>query len=192
MCGRRWWRLCFRFPGSGCRPLLTSEPEDIRMGSSPGNNPGQRIPKGPERRLPFPDSLGLSPRERKCCQPSIFRAAGFQNALIEMKFLRGGRAEFEVAALLDGGMQGFESARRVESREREMRREGAFLARDAKRSKSRVDCGGQRGEIRPGFDAGPEHARAAIIRKKSQAAKIHGDGSAAGKGRKRCLHCFTF
>ena len=48
-----------------------------------------------------------------------------------MKFLRGGRAEFEVAAPLDGGIQDFESARRVESRESQVRRERALLARDA-------------------------------------------------------------
>src|ERR1700686_4687280 len=97
------------------------------MELSPGGIPGQPIPRGMGRRPPFPDSLGFSPRKRKCCQASIFRPAGFQNALIEMKFLRRGHAEFKGAGLFDGGMKGVESARRVESRERQVRGEHALL-----------------------------------------------------------------
>src|ERR1700674_1093010 len=96
---------------------------------------GQPIPRGTGPRPPFPDSLGFSPRKRKCSLPSIFRPAGFQNALIQMKFLRGGAAEFKEAGLLDGGMKSIESARRVETRERQVRGKCALLAHDAKRTK---------------------------------------------------------
>ena len=50
----------------------------------------------------------------------------------------------------------------------------------------------ERGEFRPGFNSCPEHARATLIRKKSQATKIHGDGNAAGNGCECQLDRFSF
>ncbi len=52
-----------------------------------------------------------------------------------------------------------------------MRGEGALFARDAQRLERCLDGGGKRGEFRAGFDSGPEHARAALVWEKSQAAE---------------------
>src|ERR1019366_6903963 len=110
---------------------------------------------------------------------------------IEMKFLGGGDAKFKAAGLLDGLLKGLEYARRVESREREMWRECTLLTRDAKRGERCLDRAGKRGEFRACFDPGPEDVRAALIWEKSQAAKIYGDGSAAGNGRECRLDHFS-
>jgi len=75
-------------------------------------------------------------------------------------------------------MKGRESARLIESREGEMRRECALLAGNAERRECCVDRGGKLGELRAGGDAGPQNARVAIVGKESEAAKIDGERSA--------------
>src|ERR1700722_6240659 len=73
-----------------------------------------------------------------------------------------------------------------------MRGDLAFLARDPQRMKGCTDCRRKPGKLRTGFDAGPEHARPARIREKSEAAKIYGEGSAAGNRCERVLDHFNF
>jgi hypothetical protein len=160
------------------------------------------MPTGLARLTPFPDSLGSSPlnrpcerphrrsRERESCEASIFRSAGFQNALIEMKFFRGGAAKFKGGGLLDGVAEGFEAARRGEPSERKVCSEHTLFARDGKRLERGLNRRGYLRKFRAGFDSGPKHARAAHVREKSKAPKFYEDGSAGRNGSERGLYRF--
>src|SRR5579871_5144426 len=127
----------------------------------------------------------LAPAEWKSGQPSIFRAAAFQNALVDVKVLSGGAAEIERARLFDGSVKLFDGPRRIESGKGQVRRKVSRFAGNAQRVEHVLHGAGERGQLRPGLHAGPKYARPPRIRKKSQAAKMNCDRRSRNNQRQR-------
>src|SRR5271169_5844349 len=77
-------------------------------------------------------------------------------------------------------MQARQAVFTLETRQRQMRAELARFRGDSERREASIDVAGKPGQIRGGLDVGPEHARMALIWKKTSPAKFrfHRSGSA--------------
>src|SRR5271156_1399970 len=106
---------------------------------------------------------GFSPDERVACELPVFGTAGRQQTLEEMKFGLAREAEIVLREFRGCPRQRQHSLGRFESRQRQVRNEGALFARDAQRSERVFDVSGKRREICGGLHAAPDHSRTARI-----------------------------
>jgi len=109
---------------------------------------------------------------------SVLRSGGFQLAFDEMKLSRAQGTECLSALFLDRLKQFWRDARRLKPRQGQVRREGAFFEGEAEGVRGLIDFLGKRFQVRGRFHAGPEDARAFLMREKAETAKfeIHRSG----------------
>src|SRR5580692_6788177 len=79
----------------------------------------------------------------------------------------------------------FQRAVRLETREREVRRERARFACEAERFERLFDGRGEFGELGSGLHAAPEHARLEFVGEETEDTEIHGDGFGGANRRAR-------
>src|SRR5580704_2611532 len=79
----------------------------------------------------------------------------------------------------------FQRAVRLETREREVRRERARFACEAERFERLFDGRGEFGELGSGLHAAPEHARLEFVGEETEDTEIHGDGFGGANRRER-------
>src|SRR5580692_3206722 len=79
----------------------------------------------------------------------------------------------------------FQRAVRLETREREVRRERARFACEAERFERLFDGRGEFGELGSGLHAAPEHARLEFVGEETEDTEIHGDGFGGANRRTR-------
>src|SRR5580700_3316243 len=127
------------------------------------------------------DSRRRLSMERVSNQPSVLGPGTFQHALIQVEFPESLASEFGRSESFHRGAQSLRALRSLKACQREVRLEGASFGRNAERFELHFDGGDECGELRAGFDAGPQDARAARAGEKTQAGETRFDRGKAGK-----------
>src|SRR5260370_20058874 len=113
--------------------------------------------------------------------------------------LRGAeRSKIARRVFMDRGAKFLRRRRRLEPRERQVRREWPLFTRDAKFFRAVLDIGRQSFQIRRCLEARPEYARMLIVGEEAESAKIECDGligaragESAANGCEFCFRRFT-
>src|SRR5277367_123536 len=109
-----------------------------------------------------------------------------------MKFRFARRAEIIRFQSVSRTSEIFQSVAGFQTRESEVRRKRARLARESERFERLFHRRGEFGEIRSGLDAAPQHARLEFVGEESEDAEIHGNGLRGADGRERGADLWQF